>query len=172
MTCCVSYRHRPGTRSFPMNTLPQVAGTLQSLFESEAEEIGRRVGLIRRLRKFSAAILLKMLMFTVLKTPRPKTKDYASTAAQLGATVTERAAEQRFAAVLVAFLRAVLECLLQKLVAMPPVAIPLLKKFTAVYIGDSTTIPLPDDCADEFPGCGGKAGSGKAALKIQALWEL
>jgi hypothetical protein len=155
-----------------MNTIPQVTATLQSLFESDAEEIGRRVGLIRRLRKFSAAIVLKMLVFTLLKTPRPKTKNYASTAAQLGVTVTERAVEKRFTATLVRFLRAVLECLLQKVVAMPPVATPLLKKFTAVYIGDSTTIALPDDCAGEFPGCGGKSGSGKAALKIQALWEL
>lgn len=155
-----------------MNTIPQVAEPLQSLFGADAEEIGRRVGLIRRLRKFSAAILLKMLVFTVLKSPRPKTKRYVSTAAQLGTTITERAVEKRFTPTLVAFLRAMLERGLQKMVAAPPVATPLLKKFPAVYIGDSTTVALPDDCAGEFPGCGGKSGSGQAAVKIQVLWDL
>ena len=39
-------------------------------------------------------------------------------------------------------------------------------------IGDSTTITLPDEYAEQFPGCGGTHGSGKAALKIQVLWDL
>ncbi len=48
----------------------------------------------------------------------------------------------------------------------------LLDKFTAVVIADSTTVTLPDEFEAEFPGCGGKTGSGKAAVKIQVAWEL
>jgi hypothetical protein len=47
-----------------MTTIPQVAERLQSLFDSEAEPIGRRSGLIRRCRKFTSAIVLKMLVLT------------------------------------------------------------------------------------------------------------
>jgi hypothetical protein len=50
-----------------MSTIPQVAGTLQSVFGSEIEEIGHRTGLIQRFRKFTAVLLLKMLVFTLLK---------------------------------------------------------------------------------------------------------
>lgn len=88
-----------------MSTIPQVAGTLQSVFDSEIEAIGQRTGLIQRFRKFTAVLLLKMLVFTLLKSPRAKNKDYVSTAAQLGLTITERAVEKRFTPQLVAFLR-------------------------------------------------------------------
>jgi Transposase DDE domain len=155
-----------------MSTIPQAAETLQSVFGSEIEEIGHRTGLIQRFRKFTAVLLLKMLVFTLLKSPRPKKKNYVSTAAQLGLTITERAVEKRFTPQLVAFLRQVLQGVLQKTVAAMPVDTPLLKKFTAVFVGDSTTVVLPEECAAEFPGCGGTANSGKAALKIQAVWNL
>src|SRR5262249_2333604 len=39
-------------------------------------------------------------------------------------------------------------------------------------VGDSTTVTVPAEFADEFPGCGGKAAGGKAAVKIQATWDL
>jgi hypothetical protein len=52
--------------------------------------------LIQRVRKFTAVLLLKMLVFTLLKSPRAKTKDYISTAAQLGLRITERAVERRW----------------------------------------------------------------------------
>ena len=104
-----------------MSTIPQTAETLQSVFGSEIEEIGQRTGLIPRFRKFTAVLLLKMLVFTLLKSPRAKNKDYVSTAAQLGLTITERAVEKRFTPQLVAFLREVLQGVLQKTVAAMPV---------------------------------------------------
>ena len=61
---------------------------------------------------------------------------------------------------------------MQHLVAATPVDTPLLTKFTSVRVGDSTTVTLPADCAREFPDCGGKSGSGTAALMIQVLWDL
>ncbi len=62
--------------------------------------------------------------------------------------------------------------MLEHAVAADPVAIPLLEKFTSVEVSDSTTVTVPDDYAAEFPGCGGKADSGKAAVKIQTTWDL
>jgi hypothetical protein len=155
-----------------MSSIPRLATTLQTALGPDLEPIGRRTGLIQRLRKFSAAVLLKMLVFTLLKTPSPKVKNYVSIAAQLGLIVTQRAVTKRFSPHLVAFLRAVLERLMQQMVAATPVASPLLAKFTGVRVGDSTTVMLPADCAGEFPGCGGKSGSGTAALKIQVVWDL
>ena len=155
-----------------MSSIPHVATTLQTVLGPDLEPIGRRTGLIQRLRKFSAEILLKMLVFTLLKCPNPKTKNYVSSAAQLGLIITERAVKKRFTPQLVTFLRTVLERLMQHMVASTPVDTPLLAKFTSVRVGDSTTVTLPADCAREFPGCGGKSGSGTASLKIQVLWDL
>lgn len=155
-----------------MSTIPQVAEALQSVFDSDVAEIGRRTGLIQRLRKFSAVLLLKVFVFTLLKYPRPKTKNYVSIALQMGLRITERAVEKRFTPQLVAFLRQVIPRVLEKVVAARLVDTPLLKKFTAVIIGDSSTVGLPAECAAEFPGCGGTSNSGKAALKIQVAWNL
>ena len=65
-----------------MSSIPQIATTLQTVLGPDLEPIGRRTGLIQRLRKFSAEILLKMLVFTLLKCPSPKTKNYVSSAAR------------------------------------------------------------------------------------------
>lgn len=48
----------------------------------------------------------------------------------------------------------------------------LRERFTAVFMGDSSRIALPDELQQEFPGCGGTEGSGLAALKIQVRWNL
>lgn len=155
-----------------MSTIPPVAEALQSVFDSDVSEIGHRTGLIRRFRKFSAILLLKVFVFTLLRSPRAKTKDYVATALQLGLMITERAVAKRFTPELVAFLREVFSRVLGKAVVVLPVDSPLLKKFTAVFLGDSSTVGLPDECAAEFPGCGGTSNSGKAALKLQVVWNL
>ena len=155
-----------------MGIINQVAVLLQSSLGPNLDAIGRETGVIQRQRKFSGASLLKMLVLTVMKTPRPTTDDFVATAALLGVNVTPEAVEKRFTEKRVAHLRASLEQVVKSVVAAAPVAGSLLDKFTAVVIGDSTTVTLPDDFEAEFPGCGGKTGSGKAAVKIQVAWEL
>jgi hypothetical protein len=154
-----------------VDILRALGPTLQLALGPELDRLGRDTGAIRRRRRFSGATLLKTLVVTLLKAPAATHEDYAVTAATLGVPVTPRAVEKRFTPALVAFLRAALERLLPRALAAAPVAVPLLRRFTAVYVGDATTVPLPEACAAEFPGCGGKSG-GRAAVKIQVLWEL
>jgi hypothetical protein len=155
-----------------MGIISQVASLLQSTLGPELDTIGRQTGVIQRQRKFSGASLLKMVVLTVMKTPNATTDDFVATAAQLGVMVTPEAVEKRFTETLVAHLKAGLEHMLRHAFAAGPAAIPLLEKFTAVEVGDSTTVTVPDEYEAEFPGCGGKAGSGKAAVKIQVAWEM
>ncbi len=155
-----------------MSSIPQRATTLQTVLGLDLEPIGRQSGVIPRLRKFSAEILLKMLVFTLLKTPTPKTKDYAASAAQLGLSLTELRGR---------------EALYAQARDLPPRPArarasasggrhaggdPAVGEVHQRPLGDSTTVTLPDACAAEFPGCGGKSDSGRAALKIQVVWDL
>jgi len=149
-----------------------VAKTLQSVLGPALDQIGRETGVIQRQRKFSGESLLRMIVLTMMKSPNATTDDFVATAAQLGVVVTPEAVEKRFIGKLVNFVRASLEHVLKHTVAADPDAAPLLERFTAVEIGDSTTITVPDEYAEEFRGCGGKTGSGKAAVKLQAVWEL
>jgi hypothetical protein len=155
-----------------MNIIGTVAATLQTLLGSSLDQLGRQTGVIQRQRKFSGMTLLQTLVFTLLKSPKADADKYAKTAAKLGVIVTPEAIEKRFSPRLVTFLKAVLQQALEKVVAARPVSVDLLRKFTAVFVGDSTSINLPHEFADEFPGCGGTGTFGQAALKIQFLWEL
>lgn len=155
-----------------MCSIGKVASVLRAALGEAVDQIGRRTGAIKRLRKFSGSTLLKTLVLTGLKSPAAKPEQFASTAAQLGVTVTPQAIEKRFSSGLVAFLRECLRHVLEQTLSAGPAMVPLLQRFTAVEVGDSTTITLPEEYADEFPGRGGKADSGKAAVKIQFRWDL
>lgn len=155
-----------------MSIIGKVAAALQTALGPELDTIGRRTGVIQRQRKFSGATLFKTVILSLMKSRNATADDFAATAAQVGVEVTPEAVEKRFTGKLLGFLRAGLEHVLEHAVAADPVPIPLLQRFTAVEIGDSTNVTLPDEYAAEFPGCGGKADSGKAAVKIQVRWEL
>jgi hypothetical protein len=155
-----------------MTIIRNVAQRLQTLLGSSLDQIGRQTGVIQRQRKFSGMTRLKTLVLTRLKSPAADIGKYVITAAKLGVIVTPEAVQKRFTTRLVTFLRAGLERAVAGVVASQPVDVALLRRFTAVRIGDSTSITLPDEFAAEFPGCGGTANYGKAALKVQVLWDL
>jgi hypothetical protein len=155
-----------------MSIVTQVVELLQGLLEESMDSLARETGCVRRERKFSGSTLVASLVLTVMRNPQPNPRDYQSTAAQLGVDVTENAISQRFTPELVTFLEAALKRLLSHMLTAEPPSIELLARFSQVVIGDSTTVALPDEYAEQFPGCGGSHGGGKAALKIQVLWDL
>lgn len=155
-----------------MEIVTQVTELLQGLFGESMDLLARETGCVKRERKFSGSTLLSTLVLTVLQNPKPKPRDYQITAAQLGVDVAENAIPQRFTPELVEFLQKAMHRVLDHVLTADPPPIELLDRFTEVAIGDSTTVALPDEYAEQFPGCGGAYGSGKAALKIQVLWEL
>lgn len=56
--------------------------------------------------------------------------------------------------------------------ATEPAAIELLKRFTGMWLEDSTVIRLPACFADRWPACGGLAGTCEAALKLYVGLDL
>jgi hypothetical protein len=155
-----------------MVIVTQVTELLQGLLDEAMNVLARETGCVKRERKFSGSTLLSTLVLTVSRTPNPKPRDYQSTAMQLGVDVSENAITQRFTPELVTFLEAALKRVLSHVLSTDAPPVELLGRFTNVLIGDSTTVTLPDEYAEQFPGCGGSHGSGKAALKIQVLWDL
>jgi hypothetical protein len=155
-----------------MGIVTQVTGLVQGLLEERMDVLARETGCVKRERKFSGSTLLSTLVLTVLENPTPKPRDYQTTAAQLGVDVTENAISRRFTPELVEFLKRALRGVLDHMLTAKAPPTKLLDRFAQVVIGDSTTITLPDEYAEEFPGCGGSHGGGKAALKIQVRWDL
>jgi hypothetical protein len=149
-----------------------VATVVQSLLSEGAKQEAELCDVIRRKRKFSPATLARTFVLGFLAKPNASDEELAQTAALCGVEVTPQAIEQRFTPRLVLFLqglfrRAIL-CLVQSDASMAP----LLDRFTTVAVLDSTTITLPAELSEEFPGCGGSHGGGKAAMKLQVQWDL
>ncbi len=155
-----------------MEIMGKVAESLQRLFGSNLDELGIRTGVIKRRRAFSGMTLLRTLVLTVLKHPQAAPADFKKMADQLGVHVSKAAIPKRFTDELITFLQAVLESALAMVLGMEPATRNLLAGFTAVFIGDATTLSLPDEYADQFPGCGGTERTSRAAMKIQVLWEF
>jgi hypothetical protein len=93
-------------------------------------------------------------------------------AGRLGVLVTEQAIDPRFNDGLVQFLSEALKHAVSQTLTAKPLPETSLQKFTDLRVGDSTTLGLPDELAEQFPGCGGSEKAGKAAMKIQVLWSL
>jgi len=157
-----------------VNVLPTVAAALQQNLGEELDDLARACQVVLRQRVFTGRSLLLMIVLTLLRKPAATWADFHLTAAQLGLQLTQTAIEKRFAAgqPLVDFFRCALQRALQKTIAADPSAAALFQQFTAVLIGDASTISLPDGLADLFAGCGGSAGTSRAALKLQVLWDL
>lgn len=154
-----------------MEIIARTAGALQGLLTTTAEEIGKTCHLIKRHRQFTASSLLSTFVLGFLHRGRPTWEHLAFVARQLGAKVTPQAVEQRITPELRDSLQRLWEAAVACVMTAEARTTPLLKKFTQVLIGDSSTIALTDALADQFPGCGGSYGSGRSAIKLQVIWD-
>jgi len=155
-----------------VSSIPQVTIALQTVFTSIATTAARTTGFIRRQRQLTGAGFVQALVFGFLANPAATLEQLAQSAANVGITISPQGLEQRFTERAAACLQAVLESAVQHLVVAKPVAIPILQRFTGVYVLDSTTITLPDTLASVWQGCGGSHTGSAAAVKVQVLWNL
>jgi hypothetical protein len=141
---------------------------LQAIFGAVADHAARKCGFIRRQRGFSGAEFVRALVFGWLARPGASIESLAETLGISGSGL-----QQRLTAAAVECLRLVLSEAVKVVMSSRSARIPLLAKFTGVYVEDCSTISLPAALADQFPGCGnGDGESGQAALRLFASYEL
>lgn len=155
-----------------MSNVATVGAALQRLLGPLAEEAGQVSGVIIRRRKFTALSLARTFVLGHLHKPDATDEDLAQIAAQAGTVVTPQAIEQRHTPQLVTFLEALFRRATAIVVSSERTLAPILERFRAVTVLDSTTITLPDSERQSFPGCGGSYGGGAAALKLQTELDL
>lgn len=157
-----------------MDTITQVAEAMQTVLTTAAEAAGAALGFNKRpdIAKFSASSFVQTLVFGWLAHPDARLEQLSQTAARLGLEVSLQAIDQRFTLTSAEVLKQVLTASVEQLIAAQPVAIPLLQRFAAVYLQDSTTISLPDTLADLYRGCGGTSTGSDAALKCGVQFDL
>jgi hypothetical protein len=155
----------------------RMPAVFQAVFTTLADQIGRDTGCIERQRLLSGATLAQTFVFAYLHQPEPTDSLLAQTAAQAGVVISVQALEQRLDQPQTAdFFKALLEQAVNQDVrglASDEPALERLRRFSAVNLLDSTSVALPDELANVWPGCGANSPQGgKAALKVQAQLDL
>ena len=155
-------------RGFPMTTVPHLARALQELFTTTAERLARRTGFVQRRSKLTGALFAQTLVFGWLADPQISLCGLGQVAAALGVAISAQSLDERFSEAAAVFLEEMLTRAVQTVIAAEPVAIPLLQRFSAVVLLDSSTISLPAALAPWWPGC----TPGTAALKLHVRYDL
>lgn len=157
-----------------MTSIEKLAKPLQTLLTTTAEAAAHEHGLIQRCRTFSGASLVQTLVLGWLAQPQASLSQLTQMAALRGVQISPQGLDQRFTASLAATLLSLIGATLQSVVAAgTTVTIPLLERFRGVYLLDSTTVTLPAELAQQWPGCGGQTPQvGQAAVTLQVRFDL
>ncbi len=155
-----------------MASIADVAQALRKVLQTVAEEAAQTSGFVRRRRKLTGAGFVQTLVLGWLRAPEASLGELTQTAASLGVAITAQGLAKRFTPAAAACLRDVLDAAVREVLSADPVAIPLLQRFPVVAVEDSTTVVLPEALAALWRGCGGRTGTGTAALKLHVRLDL
>jgi hypothetical protein len=150
-----------------MVSIAEVAQTMESVLNDSARALARPSGLVQRASKLSGSLFAKTLTLGWLWKPDASLSELCQVAAGLGLAISPQGLEARFGKRAVAFLEQLLTAAVGKLLAADALAIPILARFSAVIIEDSTVIGLPDALVEYWQGTGERTGHNQAALKLQ-----
>ncbi len=151
-----------------MTTVPHLTQALQEVFTTTADALARRTGFVQQTSKLTGALFAQTLVFGWLANPQVSLEGLAQVAAAVGVALRAQSLDARLTEGAAVFLDELLARAVQTVIAADPVAIPLLARFTAVVLLDSSTITLPAALALWWPGC----SAGTAALKLHVRYDL
>lgn len=155
-----------------MEIVSQVAHAMQTVLTETANQLAQETGLIKRQRKLTGASFAQTLVFGWLSNPDATLEELAQTATAIGVGITPEAVFQRFTPDAAQFLKRMLDSSLEQMICANPVAIEVLKRFSGVYLLDSSIITLPDEFADVWQGCGGQEKNSSASVKLSVCWNM
>ena len=155
-----------------MSSVPEVAQAMRWVFTDVAQQAASETGLVKRRFKLTGPGFVQTLVFGWLADPDASLSSLTQMAATLGVQISPQALFQRFTLPGAECLRQVLAAAVGQVIAAAPVAIPVLQRFTAVLVQDSSVIMLPDELREVWAGCGGSNSSGQSALKLQVRLDL
>jgi len=153
-------------------TIPQVAKTMQVVLTDQANLAAKATKFVQRESKLTGAGFVQTLTLGWLANPQASLDELTQAAAAQGIKISRQGLDFRFTKEAAACLKQVLRAAVEQVVAAEPAALPLLRRFTGVYVHDSSTVTLPDELAAEWAGCGGSTAGTAAALKLQVRLDL
>ena len=153
-------------------SVTQVMEQYQSILEEEVQEIAYETGAVKRKGKLDAATLVQTTIFGFWQDPDIRLSGLAQIGGRREVHVTESAISQRFTPECANMFLKIMQRLAEVRLKSEKVDIPLLKQFSAVIVEDSSVIPLPDELANIWLGCGGGEETSEAGIKAFVQWDV
>ena len=158
-----------------MTSIACLGKGIRDLFEQEARPLARSMGVIERERKLTGTQLALLLVLGWWHHPSAGSSSLSRFAASLGIAISKQGIEGHFRLETAQWLYALLLRAIERLISGPAVAIPLLGRFTAVYVEDGSTIRLPDSLVKQWRGCRGGNGDDEgttSAVKLTVRLDM
>ena len=154
--------------------LPQVQEAIERVLTTAATALARPTGFVQRQGKLSGADFARLVVLGWLHNPAASLEALVQFGADLDIELSAQGLDQRLNERGAGFLQALFEVALGQVVQADPVAVPLLERFSAVILEDSTVVRLPDELAHLFRGSGGHhQGEGlQSALKLHVQLDM
>jgi hypothetical protein len=147
---------------------------MRHVLTNVANEAASKSGFLRRRRKLDGASFVQTLVFSWLANPKASAEERAQVAASRGVSISAYGLDKRLDERGAQCLRLVLQAAVEQAVAAAdPAAVPILRRFSGVYVYDGSVVGLPEALREQWPGLGGNGpDAGAAALKIGVRLEL
>ena len=152
-----------------MSSVTYVAEAMQTVLSDVADQAAYRTGFVQRESPLGGAEFVQTLVFTWLANPEASLSELTQTAATLGVDISNQGLDQRFTPAAAHCVQAVLQQAVAQVVQAEPATVPLLQRFTALYLRDSSQLQLPGELAAVWHGNSAchVPEAESAALKIQ-----
>jgi hypothetical protein len=156
-----------------MLSIAELHPVLHDLFVDTADFLARESGFCQRVRKLSGPVFAQTLVFSLWENPAATLDDFADTATdELQTPVTPQAFDKRFTPAAALFLQQLfLEAFNSSFNSLRPALLPVLRRFTAVYLRDATLVSLPPCLASLWPGRGGRQVPHGQAAALKLVFE-
>jgi hypothetical protein len=155
-----------------MLTVPRLSKVMRQVFEQDAPQLAREMGVIQRGRQLGRILAL---VLGWLPQPRAGSSALARFAGTLKVTISKQGLEAHWSFQTAEWLYALLLRAVGYLLSAKAVVIPLLQRFHGVYVEDGSSIVLPDALPRYWRGCGGREGQAgrlEASVKLTARLEV
>jgi hypothetical protein len=155
-----------------MTSIPQLAEALERILEEEAVSLAKETGFIERERAFTGADFAQALILGWLQRPDERLEGFTQILERREVSISASGLSQRFTQQAAIFMQRLLERLAEVQMQAEAVDVPLLRRFSAVVVEDSSVILLPAELAAIWRGCGGSPGMSEAAIKLFVRWDV
>jgi hypothetical protein len=157
-----------------MRTITQVTNAMQAVLTTGANLAAAKNAFVQRVSKLTGAGFVQTLVFGFLANPRATRSQLAASAAALGVTISAQGIDQRMTEAAAGCLVDVLTDAASTMLTADPVVMPVLDRFRAVFIQDSTTIGLPRTLATYWRATGNQHTTDRppSALKVGVRLNL